>query len=338
MSRPGKVRALLATLRIANAPSVVSNVFLGFMLGWIQVRGNYWDASMMDWSRASLACLAGLFLYFSGNLANDWFDQKWDAERRPERALPLGLYQPSAYFKVALLLAAGGVAVASFLHLYSGVVAVAICLSITIYTYFHKKAILAVIPMGLCRAGLYLLGYFASWYKAAELEGLREYLEPAHISLETIIASQLKTLSILAIGLFSYIVGLSLSARYEGMDDAPRGPKVISLMMLILPIPAMSCSFMGYYPMFGIIGMIPFAVWLALCLTRFKKPIPRYVSALLAGIPLVDLVASMPLALGLGTRLVEGNWSNLPHFSAMIVVPVVAFLAGRALQKLAPAT
>lgn len=33
MSKPGKARALLATLRIANAPSVVSNVFLGWMLG-----------------------------------------------------------------------------------------------------------------------------------------------------------------------------------------------------------------------------------------------------------------------------------------------------------------
>ena len=95
MNHPGKLRALLATLRIANAPSVVSNVFLGFMLGWIYDR-DYWNPASMHWHEAAIACLAGLMLYFSGNLANDWFDRSWDAEKRPERALPSGLFRPAS--------------------------------------------------------------------------------------------------------------------------------------------------------------------------------------------------------------------------------------------------
>src|SRR5688572_23543978 len=102
MSHPGKVRALLATLRIANAPSVVSNVFLGFMVGWVGSEHDYWKPGSMEWDRATMACLAGVLLYCSGNLANDWFDRKWDAEKRPERALPSGLFHPASYLVVAV--------------------------------------------------------------------------------------------------------------------------------------------------------------------------------------------------------------------------------------------
>jgi 4-hydroxybenzoate polyprenyltransferase len=335
MSRPGKFRALLATLRIANAPSVVSNVFLGLMIGWI-VRFHWIGLAVLnfDWSRASLACCAGLLLYFSGNLANDWFDREWDAARRPERALPSGLFSPSFYLVFSLLFAAGGVLIGFRLSFMSGCTALLICLLIGIYTRFHKKAIWAVIPMGLCRAGLYFFGFFVQWFTLGEIEVFqREHIGPQEY-LRTLLAP-----SILALGLFSYIAGLSLSARYEGMDNSPRGPKVISLAMLILPIPAMSCLFMiSFRPLLGVIGMAPFIIWLTLCLTRFRKPIPRYVSALLAGIPLVDLIAAFPVALGFKEDLIGITLPEIPHLLALILIPIAAFVAGRALQKLAPAT
>lgn len=330
MNPPGKVRALLATLRIANAPSVVSNVWLGYMVGWLAV-WNWWDPNAMAWGNAALACLSGVLLYFSGNLANDWFDRNWDARMRPERALPSGLFPPSAYLISAVILASAGIILAFFLNPMSGYSALFIVAAITIYTYFHKRAIWAVIPMGLCRAGLYFLGYFATWLSFDQLDA-------AGYDAWSYALDKLETPVILGFGLFSYIAGLSLSARYEGMADAPQGPKVISLAMLILPIPAMSSSYMGYFPLFGIVGMLPFAAWLALCLTRFKKPVPRYVSALLAGIPLVDFIASAPIALGLSGSLIEQDLGDLPQLVALLAVPLAAFVLGRALQKLAPAT
>lgn len=327
------LRALLATLRIANAPSVVSNVWLGFMVGWIQLGESWSDGSAMPWSQATSVCLAGLLLYFAGNLANDWFDRHWDAVKRPERALPSGLFNPTIYLGASLLLATGGIATGFVVNPMSGYTAIAICGLIATYTYFHKKAMWSVIPMGLCRAGLYFLGFFASWLDAGYLEvgydegpvAFKMFLEP----------------TILAIGLFVYITGLSLSARYEGMKDAPPGPKVISLSLLVLPIMAMSCPYMGWMPLKGIVGMVPFAIWLTLCLTRFRKPIPRYVSALLAGIPLVDFIAAAPIALGLASRVPQKSSLDVHEFPpllALLLIPLAAFILGRLLQKVAPAT
>lgn len=316
MSHPGKARALLATLRIANAPSVVSNVFLGYMLGaFLELHR---DASVVAISSLVVICTSGLLLYFSGNLSNDWFDRKWDEQRRPERALPSGLFKPGTYLIAALLCAGAGSALAFSQGLACGICSLLILLFIAIYTRFHKVAIWSVLPMGLCRAGLYFLGAMVFWVSP-------ERIEQAGFDPLMYIGGTLLTVAVPASGLVSYIAGLSLSARYEGMGDAPRGPRVVSKAMLIFPLIAMSVLFFESWPVAIIAGMIPFAIWLGLSFTRFAKPIPRYVSALLAGIPLVDLIAMAPIA-GF-----VGNWW-------LMAVPLVAFVLGRALQKLAPAT
>ncbi len=327
MNHPGKFRALLATLRIANAPSVVSNVFLGSVTGWAFF-DSWQESNVVNWARVGAACISGVLLYFSGNLANDWFDRGWDAEKRPERALPSGLFQPSSYLLFAMILAIAGIGVAFLLAPLSGATAVLICALIAIYTWFHKRAIWAVIPMGLCRAALYFLGSLVWWHPLSA--GEIQWRGIAHASEMT--ARQLSIPASFATGLFCYIVGLSLSARYEGMESPPQGPKVISIALLILPMAAMSCFFMAWVPVAGVIGMIPYALWLTLCFTRFKKPIPRYVSALLAGIPLVDLIAAVP------AYYYARPYSDLPGDMAILAVPVMAFIAGRALQKVAAAT
>ena len=327
MSKPGKVRALLATLRIANAPSVVSNVFLGYMVGWAWENHGDTNASF-DPAEPSLLCLAGILLYFSGNLANDWFDRGWDTTRRPERALPAGLFSPGSYLIFAVLLAASGSALAFVVQWTSGMSALAIVMLIAVYTLYHKRSAWAVIPMGMCRAGLYFLGCLAWWPDLDHLEwtGYLAWLGHTRMSW---LGAFLLTPACLAIGLFSYIAGLSLSARYESMEMPPQGPKIISRALLILPLAAMSCCFMTRSDLIvaGIAGMAPFTLWLALCVTRFRRPISRHVSALLAGIPLVDLIAAAPLS----------YWVDL-RFPALLIVPPVAFLLSKYLQRIAPAT
>jgi hypothetical protein len=321
-----RLRALLATLRIANAPSVVSNVWLGFMLGRI-LWGKGWEP-IGNWHAPGLLVTAGLLIYFAGNLANDWFDRSWDETRSPERALPSGLFQPRSYFIAALAAATTGLLLAAAVRLECALAAAAILVLVAIYTRFHKRTLWSVVPMGLCRSGLYVLGFLASW--------------PAwdHVSSSPETTRVIATIATLAVGLFCYIAGLSLSARYEGMADPPPGPLVISKALLLLPITAMSCWFMPRDPWFGLLGIAPFALWLALCLTVHRRPIPRYVSALLAGIPLVDFIAAAPLALGLPAML-WGKYrhvSEFPHLAALLAVPLAAFVLGRALQRLAPAT
>lgn len=326
-----RLRSLLATLRIANAPSVISNVWLGFITGWYLCFGSWipLDTGMIHWQNVTLLCAAGLLIYFAGNLANDWYDLEWDKERRPERALPSGLFRRSSYLIAACLAAMLGVACAFVENSYCGGCAIGIVAMVAVYTYFHKRAIWAVIPMGLCRAGLYLMGF------AAFAPVFMSYPD-AGMTWQSVAAPVLVILT-MAVGLVAYIAGLSLSARYEGMGDAPPGPRMVSKALLYLPMLAMPCWFASSAPQFGLAGIIPYAVWLTLCFTKFKKPIPRYVSGLLAGIPLVDAAAAIPLALLLA--FVPGNGVvNVPLAWGIAIAPLVAFVFGRALQKLAPAT
>jgi 4-hydroxybenzoate polyprenyltransferase len=329
-----RLRALLATLRIANAPSVVSNVWLGYMVGWMVWSYPFWhrfDSS--GWQSLGILSTAGLCLYFAGNLANDWFDRNWDSLRRPERALPSGLFPPTTYLTGAVVLSLAGVGIAATESLASAICAIVILALIGVYTCFHKKAIWAVVPMGLCRACLYAMGFFASWQ-------IWDPQDHPYVGLDVteMIVTKLMIITTLMTGLFCYIVGLSLSARYEGMEHPPLGPLVVSKALLILPLLAMSCWFMPQSPLFGIMGMIPFLIWLILCLTRFRAPIPRYVSALLAGIPLVDFIAAAPIALYADSDLIEQSLWDLPHLLALFLIPLAAFVLGRLLQKVAPAT
>jgi len=327
-----RLRSLLATLRIANAPSVVSNVWLGYFASWYLWFGGWipTDTEMVHWQSILRLCASGLLLYFSGNLANDWYDVEWDMERRPERALPSGLFRRSSYLVAACLSATLGIACAFVENAYCGACAITIVVLVATYTRFHKRAIWAVVPMGLCRAALYALGFFA--FLPPVIEGFHK----GGLA-ESFYLVRLAILATMAVGMVAYIAGLSLSARYEGMGDAPPGPRMVSKALLYLPMLAMPCWFSTTAPQFGLAGIVPYAAWLTLCFTKFKKPIPRYVSGLLAGIPLVDAAAAIPLALLLA--FVPGNGVvNVPLAWGIVAVPLVAFVLGRALQKLAPAT
>jgi hypothetical protein len=324
-----RLRALLATLRIANAPSVLSNVWLGYITSWYLWFGSWipLDTGMIRLDQLACLLVSALLLYFSGNLANDWHDREWDLVRRPERALPSGLFSPGIYLGASVALAVAGGFIAFRVNPCTGIAAVGIVILIVIYTWIHKRTSWGVIPMGLCRAGLYVLGSLAFWPDAALRQEILDVLGSEPFSRHAIIVITFSS------GLFSYITGLSLSARYEGMSDPPEGARRLSRMLLAFPLLALPCAF----GLLGFSGVLPLAVWLALCWTRYKQPIPRYVSALLAGIPLVDLTAAIPL--GIALAFIKSNGVvNPPLGMTIVAIPLIAFVLGRLLQKVAPAT
>lgn len=317
-----RFRSVLATLRIANAPSVVSNVWLGFMLALTSFRG-----TGSPWLTLALLSLSALCLYFAGNLANDWFDREWDRRNRPERALPSGHFRPSTYLALALFLAINGCLTAASLGTCTLVVAIVIVALISLYTWLHKRTRWAVIPMGLCRAGLYVMGFLAAMP--------REHDSMANFG----IAALSLFIGTHALGLLIYIAGLSLAARYESVEHPPHGMILLSRAMLFLPLAAMSAWWMNIHPVATLVGMLPFAVWLTLSLTRFRRPIPRLVSALLAGIPLIDFIAAVPVVVALSAAfLPRFNILGHPLLVTTLLIPLVAFVLGRLLQKVAPAT
>ena len=84
-----KVRAWLILTRGSNLPTVWSNLFAGWLLGYVY-------ADRFPWGPFLLTSLLGLLIgvsliYVGGMILNDAFDARWDAERRSTRPIPAGL-------------------------------------------------------------------------------------------------------------------------------------------------------------------------------------------------------------------------------------------------------
>jgi len=307
MNSESKTIALLATARIANVPSVVSNLGVGVILGWA--------GSGDDFAWPWLLMLAAILFYVCGNFLNDWADYGWDRENRPERALPSGMFPRASYLAVALGGFGLGLGLAAMHRMGALIVSACLVVLICVYTKIHKSTAWGVVPMGLCRACLPVLGYVA-------ISG--EHVAPALFP---------------AAGLFVYIVALSLSARWESKAEVPEGKKLLSRLLLLGAgvIPALPFLLL---PIASWAGMIVFFIWMGLCVTRYRSPVPVDVSALLAGIPLVDGVTLLPVALvwmHLHNDLYSADPFH-PMFSCAVFLPPAAFIMGRMLQRLAPAT
>jgi 4-hydroxybenzoate polyprenyltransferase len=308
MNRSGKLHALLSTARVANIPSVVSNVWLGVVIGLF-----FGDFVVLEipWNIASRLALAGVTLYVAGNFFNDWMDRGWDASHRPERALPRGLFRAGLYVSLASALGVLGIGLAASVNPRCALVAGIIAASICIYTLWHKRSAWAVIPMGLCRALLPVMGYMA----------FQPYLDgiwPA------------------AGGLFCYIIGLSLSARHESMAEPPRRVVVMARGLLLATAILMAGQHKGFQPglLMSLAGVLPYLAWTSFCLRFRKKPVSALVSGLLAGIPWVDWIVLLPIFLSLASD--GAGWIGFAV--ACFAIPPLAFVSALLLQRLAPAT
>jgi 4-hydroxybenzoate polyprenyltransferase len=301
MNRSGKLHALLSTARVANIPSVLSNVWLGVAVAIL-----FQDAPIL-WGSPLQLTLAGVLLYIAGNFFNDWMDRAWDAKHRPERALPRCLFSPTLYLALAVILATLGVSAAALVNSASGTVALAIVGCILIYTVWHKRSPWLVIAMGLCRALLPVLGFVA-------------------------FDSHVKDIWLAAGGLFCYIAGLSLSARYESMPQAPNAAMLASRTLLMMTAALMIGEglLLQFRPPLVLSGLIAYGIWLWLCLTVRRRPVSAHASSLLAGIPWVDWIVLLPISLSLG------SWN--PFAIACFSIPPIAFISALLLQRLAPAT
>ncbi|MEO8616672.1 MAG: UbiA family prenyltransferase [Luteolibacter sp.] len=328
MSRSGKIHALLSTARVANIPSVVSNVWVGVALT-VATNNRMGDRIKMDihdvpWPSVCCLTLTGICLYAAGNFLNDWVDRDWDKKHRPERALPTGLFPPALYLGLALLLASVGLGLATWENLPAGVVAMGIIGCIVIYTVWHKRSAWAVVPMGLCRALLPILGALGMMENQRNLENIIGYAIVGPL---------------LGGGLFFYIVGLSMSARCESKSSPSSNETSFSIILFVLAAtPLLFAGLLtGHASWATMIGIAPYLVWLGLCRTLFRRPISKYVSALLAGIPLVDWMFLLPFSL---TSFFHASPTMPQHPLEWVslTLPPLAFIAALLLQRLAPAT
>ncbi len=227
-------RAGLDLARAGNFPSVASNVLAALVLS--SAAGSVWPAPGL----LALAVVAGCLVYAGGATLNDVADAAFDAQHRPERAIPRGIVARAAagwlgsvemVAGLGLLIAAGA----------NALLAGALTATILVYDWIHKRWIGSVVLMAGCRGLLALSvaslpdhaprGAFWWWVGA----------------------------------LFVYVVTLSLMARWEYRPGAPAaklGRMVGGLLAFIPLLDALALLAVGaWWPAMACAAAVPFGRW-----------------------------------------------------------------------------
>ena len=329
-----KLRAWLILTRGSNLPTVWSNLFAGWLLGYV-----YTDR--FPWAMGLLVSLFGLLLglsliYVGGMILNDAFDARWDAERRSTRPIPAGIVSERAAFVVgglALFFGAWATVGAS-LGGHRGITFLLVVLLIAgvlVYDRWHKGVAWAPAVMGLCRALLPLIGFFA-------VGGL---IDGPHFRGWNLLAL-LAHPCVLWLLTFS----ITLVARHEAGPGAP--PKWAEWLLYLVPVPLVLVQFLpevNGVTKVAVIGCALFWLWVFFSNRRRALPagVGGRVADRLAAFPLVDYAAAGLFYYNVGFMRngvegsVEVGWAALAAQLAWMV-PFGAFLLTLVLRRFIPTT
>lgn len=274
-----KLRGWLVLTRGSNLPTVWSNLFAGWLLGYVYTE-------RFPWGPIILVSLLGLLLgvsliYVGGMILNDAFDAKWDTARRSTRPIPAGLVSVTSATVVGFLCLAIGFwfTVGSSLMEHRAVTAALaglLCALVLIYDRWHKGVSWAPAVMGGCRALLPLIGFFA-------VGGLTDN---AHFRGWWLIALLAHPLV-----LWALTFSITLVARHEAGPGSP--PRWAEWLLYAVPLPLILVSPEGFHRV-AVLGCTLFWIWIYFSNRRHALPAgvgPR-VADRLASFPLIDLAAS----------------------------------------------
>jgi 4-hydroxybenzoate polyprenyltransferase len=330
MLSPPQFRSLLASVRVANLPGVISHVWTGILAACLLHPDSLPGANLVILFAAMAAC--GVLLCVGGNLLNDWHDRAWDTRHRPERALPAGHFPPRFFLGAGLFSLVSALAIAAVCHPPAAGVCLLIIVCIGVYTQWHKRFAWTVIPLAMCRALLPVMAAIAAFGQAAALGP--DLAHPASSIQPGVLDGSPLWLILPAAALFLFVAGLSLDARHESLASHRRNPWPARLMILLGPCASIMFWHGQPWP-WVCAALVPVALWLLLVFTRFRNPVKARVSALLAGLPLVDAAFVLPYPTLVLTGALPA-WDGLATTS--LVLPLAAFAAGRLLQRAASAT
>jgi len=281
-------KTLLELGRVSNLPTVVSNVACGAVLA----------GRAPSPLPIALTALAGALFYVGGMVLNDAFDAEIDARERPERPIPSGRVTRGAVFRLGyallafglallVVLAAAGTTPSGFALPLAGFGTAA---AVVAYDRFHKGIAWSPVVMGLCRAGLYVMGALA----------VSEGLSPR--------------VGFGAAVLLFYVVGLTHIARFETSSSVG---KAWVAMVLFAPL-GLALSLGRHAALWACATL--FVAWTLRGIALSRKggrSIGLAVVSLIAGVSLVDAMLAAAtgslttavLALGAwGLTLVLQRW------------------------------
>lgn len=339
-----RLLALLATGRVANLPTVWTNVLAGSLLASPSL-GIALSGFGLDLADFVLSCLLASCFYVGGCFLGDASDARWDAEHRPDRPIPSGILSSTrvAFAGYALLTAGwfGGCVFDAMLWavhtpaevmpalksvtpdsagllLYGlnyerAVLSTFLALSILLYARLHKRVGTgAPILMALCRGLLVLWAgsLSGSWFGGNPDEA----------------AALLNRLLPYALCIFTYTIVLSMVARNESDPDVKLPPLLLQLLFLFPPVGV--ALFLGlrdewngsetYLPLAT--ALTAFLAWNLRNRVILLRSVPAFVSGALAGLCLLDALFAASL-----------GWPP-------VLMCLGLFLLALLLQRIAPAT
>jgi hypothetical protein len=258
------LRTLLVLGRVSNLPTVWSNCLAGWLLGGARSIGSL-----------LLLCAGATALYIGGMYLNDAFDVEFDRLNRKERPIPSGAISVGDVWGYGLSWLGLGLVLLYFFNTVTFTLAVALVFSILLYDAVHKAIAFSPIIMAACR---FLLFVMAASVGSNGVTGLAVWTASA---------------------LFCYIVGLSFVARSESNRGRVR---YWPCLLLLLPLFLAWLVNAGDFRKQSLLLSIILFLWMLRCLYHTfmaaDKNIGRTVSGLLAGIVLVDMLASTGAGVG----------------------------------------
>lgn len=288
------LRTWLILGRVSNLPTVWTNVLAGWFLS-----GGTFSAGLL-WTALGVS-----LLYVAGMTLNDAFDADWDQVHAPERPIPSGAISRNAVWMGGFGQMIAGTA-ALWLGAGAGAVWVAALIgAILLYDAIHKKTPLAVIVMGACRAGVYLVA--------------------ASAALGSSTFEEVPSLFWVLLGaMWAFVAGITMAARTE-RSDAAAATGVLAGLLLHAPIfvlavaPAQMAAGPGRAVLFFAVtaAVVAWMEWAEMQLGRSKR---RAVGMLIAAMTLID-----------GAALVYLDWRA--GVICLVLLPVTLLL-----QRRIPAT
>lgn len=185
------MRAILQLLRLPNVFTAAADIVMGYLVTHEMAE---------PWPYFALLIGVSALLYLSGMVLNDYFDRRQDARERPQRPIPSGRVSVSTARRLGFGMLGVGVGVGWGLSQVAGDVRpglVATSLAVAVFTYdgVVKQTLFAPLIMGTCRFLNVLLGMSLS----------EQPWQTVHI--------------VIALGIGTYIVGVTLFARTEARDS-----------------------------------------------------------------------------------------------------------------------
>lgn len=350
---------LLAAGRVANLPSVWSNVLVGFLLGSFAGSASQFEAvhGHATYRLALFVILAAAtFLHVGGWFLNAWHDAEQDASLRPNRPLPSGRLSRRFVFITALVCLLSALILSLFLSPAARFLCLSIVLCIYLYIILHKRTHWANFFLGGSRALLYLLGFFvvsrgSDFWKFFDpspavqtYQDWRAWGSPAgSFSLwETVADDPITNLLLVVIpcfGLLAYVLGISLATRFEAVPQAAnRVLATTPALFLFVPVLTHSHWWTGDRErmILIMISALPFLAWTLWNHLRLRRraDVGEFVSLSLAGVCLVDLALVLPYAT---IDFVDSPFGDDLTISLVATTPLPLFALALILQRIAPA-